>query len=271
MKLAFTTLGCPNWDMDTIISRAVEYGYQGVDFRGYRNEMNIYQLPEFSDNAEQTRKRFRDAGLEITCFSSSVHAFSAEKFQQNMEEIKAYTKLCEIFETPYIRVFGGKIGDTPREEAVEQLAANLNEFAKIVANRGVKLLVETHDDWIAARDLRRVMEKVDSQTIGVLWDTHHPYRMLGETPEESWRELGAWIEYTHFKDSVKKSPDSDEFTYCLTGEGEIPLIDIHNTLKSNGYTGYYTFEWEKKWHPEILEPEVAFPQFVEFMRKIEAS
>ena len=27
--------------------------------------------------------------------------------------------------------------------------------------------------------------------------------------------------------------------------------------------GYYGFEWEKGWHPEIEEPEVAFPHFVE--------
>ena len=35
MKLAFTTLGCPNWDLDTICTRGKEYGYDGVDLRGY--------------------------------------------------------------------------------------------------------------------------------------------------------------------------------------------------------------------------------------------
>ncbi len=50
MKLAFTTLGCPNWDLDTIISKAVKYGYDGVDFRGYLGEMDIYKLPLFLIN-----------------------------------------------------------------------------------------------------------------------------------------------------------------------------------------------------------------------------
>ena len=35
MKIAFMTLGCPNWDLDTIITRGREYGFDGVDFRGY--------------------------------------------------------------------------------------------------------------------------------------------------------------------------------------------------------------------------------------------
>src|SRR5438552_1683679 len=28
-----------------------------------------------------------------------------------------------------------------------------------------------------------------------------------------------------------------------------------------GYRGFYSFEWEKRWHPEIEEPEVAFAQY----------
>jgi len=41
-------------------------------------------------------------------------------------------------------------------------------------------------------------------------------------------------------------------------------------LTSSGYNGYYAFEWEKKWHPEIEEPETAFPAYAEYMRSIEA-
>ena len=68
LKLAFTTLGCPQWDLDTIISKAVEYGYQGVDFRGYVGEMDIYKLPEFSTEVEKTIEKFKDANLEVPCF-----------------------------------------------------------------------------------------------------------------------------------------------------------------------------------------------------------
>lgn len=34
-----------------------------------------------------------------------------------------------------------------------------------------------------------------------------------------------------------------------------------------GYKGYYGFEWEKGWHAEIEEPEVAFPHFANTMRQ----
>jgi hypothetical protein len=37
------------------------------------------------------------------------------------------------------------------------------------------------------------------------------------------------------------------------------------TLATGGYKGYYCFEWEKKWHPEIEDPEIAFPHYARTM------
>jgi hypothetical protein len=37
-------------------------------------------------------------------------------------------------------------------------------------------------------------------------------------------------------------------------------------LAGGGYRGYYCFEWEKAWHPEIDDPEVAFPHFAKVIR-----
>ena len=42
---------------------------------------------------------------------------------------------------------------------------------------------------------------------------------------------------------------------------------IQEALRTGGYQGFYCFEWEKVWHPEILEPEVSFPQYAKVMRE----
>jgi sugar phosphate isomerase/epimerase len=47
----------------------------------------------------------------------------------------------------------------------------------------------------------------------------------------------------------------------LTGRGEVPVKGQIEALARIGYTGFYSFEWEKRWHPEIAEPEVAFADF----------
>jgi len=269
MKLSFTTLGCPEWSLDQIIDRASEYGFDAVDFRGLNGEMNIYKLPEFTDRRQETVASLRDAGLEVSCFSSSVQVFPERSLEANLEEIRQYARLCQEFGTRYIRVFGGKIGDTPREEAIRMAVRHFRQMADIAREYDVKLLLETHDDWTACQYVRAVMEQVDSPSVGVLWDVHHPYRTIGEQPEDTWEALGPWIEYTHVKDSFVTGSDPLRFRYCLAGEGDIPLREICTLLRSKGYQGFYTLEWEKKWHPELEEAETVFPHYVQFMRSLE--
>ena len=32
-------------------------------------------------------------------------------------------------------------------------------------------------------------------------------------------------------------------------------------LEQSGYKGFYSFEWEKLWHPELDDPQIALAQF----------
>lgn len=270
MKLAFTTLGCPEWDMGTIIAKAVEYGFDGVDFRGYQGELNVYELPRFTNDVKDTARQFADAGLDVSCFSSSVCVFLKTPAELNagIDEVKAYAELCTHFQTPFIRVFGGAIGDTPRADAVDIMAANLEQIAEVTGKYGVQPLLETHDEWLECAHLKAVMEKVDPDSAGILWDVHHPYRMKGESPLETWTTLGRWIRNTHWKDSRVQQDLEAGYQLCLTGDGDIPLTEIFECLKNGDYKGYLTLEWEKMWHPEIEEAEIAFPKYVEFMCKM---
>ncbi len=45
MKFAFSTVSCPAWEFPVIVSRAKEYGYDGVELRGFINE----QVPIVAD------------------------------------------------------------------------------------------------------------------------------------------------------------------------------------------------------------------------------
>jgi hypothetical protein len=36
-------------------------------------------------------------------------------------------------------------------------------------------------------------------------------------------------------------------------------------LHNIGYKGFYCFEWEKVWHPDLQDPEIAFPDYARVM------
>ena len=54
----------------------------------------------------------------------------------------------------------------------------------------------------------------------------------------------------------------------LAGRGAVSFAAAVNALRELDYKGYISFEWEKYWHPEIEEPEVALPDFVKAMKAI---
>jgi len=267
MKISFTTLACPAWDLETIISRGSEYGYDAVDFRGLGEEMRVYRLPAFGAQAEQTRRRLADAGLAVSAFSSGARMFSVDQAERagHLDEVARYAELCGTFGVDYIRVFGGKLKGTAVQEAVKISIEALEKMAAAARPRWIA--VETHDDWINTAMLAGVLERVQAENVGVLWDLHHPFRMGGESPAQSYRNIGRYVCCTHVKDS--KPTDDEGYVPVLPGEGgDVPLREMVSLLKAGGYDGYLTLEWEKRWHPEIAEPEEALPAYAKFLREL---
>ena len=50
-------------------------------------------------------------------------------------------------------------------------------------------------------------------------------------------------------------------------QGEVPIFEAIDALQKGGYKGYYSFEWEKLWHPEIAAPEIAIADYPVAMKK----
>ena len=60
---------------------------------------------------------------------------------------------------------------------------------------------------------------------------------------------------------------ADGWQLLLLGEGQIPVKDTLRLLKERGYADFISVEWEKKWHPELAEPEIAYPQHIALLRE----
>jgi sugar phosphate isomerase/epimerase len=127
---------------------------------------------------------------------------------------------------------------------------------------GVTVIIESHGDFTRSSDLAAILTRVNSPQFALLWDAHHTYVAGKEEPADTYAALGRWIRHTHLKDS---KPEGADRRYVLPGAGEVPVKAQVKVLAKAGYTGYYCFEWEKKWHPEIEEPEVAFPHYARTM------
>jgi fatty-acyl-CoA synthase len=102
--------------------------------------------------------------------------------------------------------------------------------------------------------------------VSALWDSHHPYR-VGESVDEVVQALDGHIAHVHVKDARRLDSDPYGWQLVLLGEGEVPVREQLQALRQQGYQGYVSVEWEKKWHPEIPDPEVALPQHIALLKQ----
>lgn len=264
MKLAYTSLACPDWTIEEAVSAARAYGYAAIEWRLADGEIIG------PDASLDTRRRLRqvpvDQGIAISCLDSSVQAVRATPAER-AAEIEGGRRMLDLaaeIGAPFLRVFGGALPEhIARAALLEPSAEVLHTLANYGSQIGVTVLLETHDAWTRSEDVLALWRAVALPAFKVLWDTHHTYR-FGEAPARTLAILGEAIAYAHIKDSRLTGPDT--WTYCLAGAGDIPLREIVDVLGQSNFIAYLSLEWEKKWHPEIEEPEIALPQAATYLR-----
>ncbi len=267
MKLAFSTLACPAWSSEQVAEEAARLGYDAVELR----LLDGVVIDPAAD-AEKVRRAVslcRTRGVEVCAFDTSCrfnHRDAAERARQ-VEELRRWMTLAEATQVPLLRVFGGQdeTGVT-EDEANGWVAQALREAAPEAARRGVTVMLETHDAFASARRVAAVLDAAGSPHVAALWDSHHPYR-VGESAADVIAALDGRIAHVHVKDARRGGSGGADWQLVLVGEGEVPVRDQLAALHERGYSGYVSVEWEKKWHPEIEEPEVALPQHIAWLKE----
>ena len=71
MKIAFSTLACPDWAWSDIYSMAKDFKFDGIELRGLGNEIFSVKAKPFTDEQlPATVEKLRSLNLEIPCISS---------------------------------------------------------------------------------------------------------------------------------------------------------------------------------------------------------
>ncbi len=271
MKFAFSTLACPKWSVEQVIENALTMGYDGIEWR-LMNGKIIDPVGDYT-NVANAVSACRARGLDVCALDTSCsfnHADSEIRAKQ-VEDLLNWIQLAQDVHVPILRVFGGA-GAESTSSPLSQYAENiwvvdsLHQVASKAEQSSVTVTLETHDAFSSARRVANVLQKINSSHIAALWDSHHPYR-VGETVEDVVEALQGRIAHVHVKDARRAPTDSTKWQLVLLGEGEVPVRQQLRLLMQQGYTGYASVEWEKHWHPELAEPEIALPQHIALLKQ----
>lgn len=264
LPLGFSTLGCPQWSWSQILDFATSHGFPALELRGLQDKIDITQHPELAPSRlADVKRQLDDRGLSVVCLGASarMHETDAATRAAQLDEARRYIDLAHALGTPYVRVFGDRyVEGEPREATRERIATTMRQLGERARDQGVTLIIESHGDFTDSPSLLEILQRADSPAVALLWDAHHTFVASREAPEDTVRQLGRWIRHTHLKDSIAVGA---ERRYVLTGTGGVPVRRQIEALANAGYRGSYSFEWEKRWHPEIEEPELAIRQYAE--------
>jgi sugar phosphate isomerase/epimerase len=267
--LSFSTLGCPDWSFKQITDFAVQHGYKAIEVRGIQRQLDLTKCKEFSSpqNIDATLKLMREKGLRFINLGASANLHFAEgaEREKNLEEAKKFIDLAAKINCPYIRVFPDKFPkDQDKDETMRLIAKGLSDLGNYAKNKKVVVLMETHGEVVMMNDIEKIMQLASNSNVGLVWDVAHMWSVKKEPPVNAYQKLKKYIHHTHIKDL--KLIDGKE-QYTLLGQGEVPIFQAIDVLYKGGYKGYYSFEWEKLWHPEIAEPEIALADYAKLMKQ----
>jgi sugar phosphate isomerase/epimerase len=254
-RIAFSTLAFPNTPLATAVSLGRSWGYTGVELRLIDGEFIDPSMP--AAERECVKQTIANVELPIVAVDSSIRLTDNDP----APELRRFLELASEWEAPVVRVFGGSLPHEPhaRRKRMEAAAKVLEATVSLAERLGVAIGLETHDDFSASKVVAELLALVDSPSVGVVWDSHHPYRM-GEQPAEVYDRLHSRVLLAQVKDAARSNTRKEGWQLVLLGKGEVPVREMLRLLDAGGYNGWVSVEWEKRWHPEIEEPEIALPQ-----------
>ncbi len=267
--LSFSTLGCPDWTFKSIVDFATANGYSGLELRGLMRELDLPKCPEFNsaDNIRATKKLMEDKGLKFVNLGSSVnlHQPDGVERKKQIDDGKRFIDLANQLACPYIRVFPNNFPkDQDRNFTMDLITKGLLELGDYAKGSNVKVLMESHGEVVYTADIEKIMKAAEHPYVGLIWDALNMWTITKESPAMVYEKLKKYIHHTHIKNA--RLVDG-KINYVLMDQGEVPIFEAIDALVKGGYKGYYSFEWEKLWHPEIDAPEIALADYPKAMAR----
>jgi sugar phosphate isomerase/epimerase len=250
----FSTLGCPDLTLPEVLALVEEYDIDCLELRSLEDRIDLPDyLPGLPGGMDGVRKALGSLKSGVRVRGTSYKPLGAR--EAGREELVKFARVAEEIGAPFPRVFGGgKLGAPLTDENYQEAVDFLNWWQEQRAANGwnAEVVIETHDAFSASLPLLHLFERL-GRSVGIIWDSHHTWKLGGESPPESWGQLGEFIHHVHIKDSISKPSARPPYTCVLPGAGEMPMGEVFGILNEEGVAGSVALEWEKMWHPYLAD------------------
>lgn len=239
-----------------IIDKAAEMGFEGIEFSegAWSNGLDLKV-------AEQIKERCAEKGLEVVSFC--VGANFLGDFDEEVAKAKRNVDFAAAMGTKNMRhdvaygAQGGRKYSIGYDDALPIIAKGALEVTKYAEQKGVGTMTENHGYF--SQDCQRVEKLINTvahPNFGALVDIGN-FMCADEDPVKSVGIMAPYAKHVHAKDFHWKSgmdvdPGEGWFRTramnylrgAIIGQGDAKVYQSVQILKSRGYDGYITVEFE---------------------------
>ena len=248
MKLSFCSKQVNAPSFLDLCNLTANYGFSGFEIYNAKAEAIEHKDSIFNPSAM--------AGAKRKLVNRHI-AISAIKFPEKVNEnvdvasLTEYVELCAMA-TCYNLIFElGEITDLQLFKAV------ISPTIKTAEKLGVNLLIETRGKYAETSKILDVINAFETAVLGVSWDIRQTFFNAKETADQTIQTLGAYINYVRIGD--KKDGKN-----VLIGDGDLPVEEFMNALKSLNYDGFVCAEW----NDEITDEDIVLTHFTNFIDRV---
>ncbi len=222
MKLAFSDKLVNSYSFLDLCNTAQNYGFDGIEIFDAEIEKSAHQDSIFRSSVTVDAKRkLVNRHIEIpvlTCPESIKDDTDCSRIIKYI----GYATLASI---------SGIIIKFDTMPEIEKLREILTPIIAVAENSGVSILIETCGPLVNTEKVLDVINIFGTAALKVCWNIRETFFTANEDADKTIQTLGAYIGYVRIGDKKKGKN-------VLIGDGELPVKDFTNALRSLNYDGY---------------------------------
>jgi sugar phosphate isomerase/epimerase len=250
-------LGCvtynvlKDWDLETIITKLEETGFQAVELRTTHKHGVEPSLA--AAEREKIRARFERSKIRLLSYGTTCefHSPEAAVRRQHVEEGKRFIDLAHDTGAWGIKVRpNGLPKEVSQQTTIENIGAALRELGDYGAGKGVEIWMEVH-----GRDTQNppvsaaIMKAARHPQVGVCWNSNATDVVNGSV-KPSFDLLKAYIKNVHINELANNYPWRELFTLLRQAKYDrYTLCEAQESKEPERYLRWYKALWTELTRP----------------------
>ncbi len=222
MKLAFSDKFVNTSSFIDLCNVAQDYGFDGIEIHDAEAERAQHADSIFRSSATADAKR----KLINRHISIPVLAYPA-----NINEKTDGLAIVKYIEHAALASIKGVVLRFEVLPEIELLKKSLAPVIAVAENNSVSVLLETYGPLAKTDVVLDVINAFGTAALKVCWNIRQTHFIAGESADKTIQTLGAYIGYV-------RMGDMKDGKNVLIGDGELPVKDFINALRSLNYDGY---------------------------------